>query len=429
MYNKNNPSNCQENNNYFKDNFTKSINSKANIWKNLKAGSRKVATKFLNSDREREKKRGERIFNCGSQLNYGFDNNDFLKMATYNNSEFEKLHRLSNTLFDISYETTIKSLETLLKANELKQKFKSAHFCKSRLCPICQWRNSLKKRAEMYEILPEIKKDNPTMRFLFLTLTIKNCYMSELKTTIKQLNDGLRKMLKDKRLRFIKGAIKSLEITQGKSEKGTAHPHLHLLLAVSSTYFKGTNYIKYEEWRELWKQYLNIDYDPQINIQSISNDPEKDILRELLKTSLYIEKEQLNSFDEDLFIEYSRQIENSRTYELMGIFKDYRKKRKEGLKQQKEGFLKIDEETGEIVDTELLVNSIIIDYINKEYIYKYDSRLVNRFIKIANNHVELIKAIEDAKRKGLLEIQKELEKQESNEMIAIIQEFMKHNTT
>lgn len=408
-------------NNYFYNDFNKSINEKANIWHNLKSASVKTAKLLLNSDREKEVKRGQRMLSCGSFINYGIDNDDFLKIAMYNNEQFEKLYKTGSTLFNLEYETTIKSLEEMGKLGEIKHKFKSAHFCKSRLCPICQWKKLLRKRAEMYKILPSIKEENKSIRFLFMTLTIRNCQMEELKATIKKLNDGLRAMLKDEKLRFIKGSIKSLEITQGKSEENTAHPHLHLLLAVSSTFFKGCNYLTFEKWRELWKKYLNIDYNPQINVQAIKENT--DIIRELIKTSLYIEKETLDTFDEDIFLQYSRQVDNTRTYELTGIFKEYRKKTKTNDKSTEV----IDDETGETIDLDMLINSIVVEYLNNQYVYKYKDGIINRFLKIAQNHIKLIQAIEKAKEMGLIEEQKRLEKEENDEMLNIIKEFIKYN--
>lgn len=412
---KNNKS--QEKINYFQDEFSKQINEKANIWKNLKYNSVKTAKLLLNSEREREKRRGERMLHCGEFITYGINNDDFLKVAIKNNEEFEKINKMGKTLFNLEYETTIKTIEELTKTKEIKHHFKNAKFCKSRLCPICQWKKSLKKRAEMYKILPTIEKENKNLRFLFLTLTIKNCYMHNLKETINNLNSSLRKMLKDEKLRFIKGIIKSLEITQGKSEKGTAHPHLHLLIAVSSSFFKGYNYLKYEDWRNLWKEYLKTDYDPQINIQAIKKNT--DIIRELLKTSLYIEKDTLEKFDEEIFLEYSRQIDNTRTYELTGIFKDYRKK----IKQENTNIV-IDDENGELVNLDMLINSIFVNFIEDTYKYKYDNNIINKFIKIANNHIRLIEELEKAKEQGLFEKEKEIEKEQSKEMFNIIKEFI-----
>lgn len=414
----NNPRYGKSQENYFKNDFNKSINEKANIWHNLKYASIKTAKLLLKSNIEREQKRGERMLSCGSYLQYGLNNDDFLKIAMYNNEQFERLYKAGSTLFNIEYETTIKSLEEMGKLGEIKHKFKSAHFCKSRLCPICQWKKSLRKRAEMYKILPSIKEENKSIRFLFMTLTIKNCRMEELKATIKKLNDGLRAMLKDEKLRFIKGSIKSLEITQGKSEKNTAHPHLHLLLAVSSTFFKGCNYLTFEKWRELWKKYLNIDYDPQINVQAIKENT--DIIRELIKTSLYIEKETLEKFNEDIFLQYSRQVDNTRTYELTGIFKEYRKKTKNDNQTNEV----IDDETGETIDLDMLINSIVVEYVDNQYKYKYKDGIINKFMKIAQNHIKLIESMEKVKELGLIEEQKELEKEESNEMLSIIKEFI-----
>lgn len=420
---KNNSIKSQEKiNNCFSNYFNKKINEKANIWRNLKYASTKTAELLLKSNREKEIKRGQRMLSCGSFINYGIDNDDFLKIAMYNNKQFEELYKAGSRLFNLEYETTIKSLEEISKLGEIQHKFKSAHFCKSKLCPICQWKKSLRKRAEAYQILPKIIKENKGIRFLFITLTIRNCEMEDLKITIKKLNDGLKEMLKDEKLKVVKGMIKALEITQGKSKENTAHPHFHLLLAVSSTYFKGCNYLTYDKWRRLWKKYIKIDYEPQIDIQAVKKD--ENIIRELIKTTLYIEKETIEEFDEKVFLEYSRQIDNTRMYEFTGIFREYRKKTTNNISKTKQT---IDDETGETIDLDMLINSIVVEYLNNQYIYKYKDGIINKFIKIAQNHIKLIQAIEKAKEMGLIEEQKRLEKEESDEMLNIIKEFIKYN--
>src|SRR5699024_11441802 len=47
-------------------------------------------------------------------------------------------------------------------------------FCKSRLCPMCNWRRAMKHGIQSQKVVAEVIKQKPTVRWLFLTLTVKN---------------------------------------------------------------------------------------------------------------------------------------------------------------------------------------------------------------------------------------------------------------
>lgn len=179
-------------------------------------------------------------------------------------------------------------------------KLKDARFCKTPNCPMCQWRRSLKWRAKFLEILPEVQEQFSTHRWLFLTLTIRNCGIDDLRATIKRLNEAFNRLSKLARFPMV-GYVKSVEVTRtwdcydsftGKylgrhgtkwvyeqeREHNTAirlvptdevHPHLHIVGLVQSSYFGGKYYVKHSEWVEMWKKSLRIDYDPMVNIQVV----------------------------------------------------------------------------------------------------------------------------------------------------------------
>ena len=65
-----------------------------------------------------------------------------------------------------------------------KLKLSSAWFCRVRHCPVCQWRRALQWQARLYQALPRLMIDYPDARFLFLTLTVKNCVVSALRSTL-----------------------------------------------------------------------------------------------------------------------------------------------------------------------------------------------------------------------------------------------------
>ena len=69
-----------------------------------------------------------------------------------------------------------------------KLKLAEAKFCRVRHCPVCQWRRSLMWKARAYEALPGVINDFPKHRWLFLTLTVKNVPIQELRSTLDSMN-------------------------------------------------------------------------------------------------------------------------------------------------------------------------------------------------------------------------------------------------
>ncbi|MFO5759780.1 protein rep, partial [Klebsiella pneumoniae] len=64
---------------------------------------------------------------------------------------------------------------TLKETGETRLRLREAHFCRVRHCPVCQWRRSLMWQARFYQSLPRIVADYPDSRWMFLTLTVRNC--------------------------------------------------------------------------------------------------------------------------------------------------------------------------------------------------------------------------------------------------------------
>ena len=153
------------------------------------------------------------------------------------------------------------------KDSELVHKLVRAEFCKFRYCPICTWRKSLKLKALFMSRVDEIIAQNPNLTYLFLTLTMKNDDVEKIKEMLDTLNDSFRKVTRQKFYKkTVKGHIKTIEITRSKN--GEAHPHLHILLAVTRDYF-GTYYKSTKEWSETWKGALGVDYDPVVDIRKV----------------------------------------------------------------------------------------------------------------------------------------------------------------
>lgn len=177
-------------------------------------------------------------------------------------------------LFDLEH-----CADTLLFAEnaEGKKKLKSANFCRLRLCPMCQWRRSLKMFGQVQTITDKILERDKSTRFLFATFTVKNVDAENLETCINILNNKFLYLVSrnktfapaKKLKQNLLGYLKAVEVTYNTKDK-TYHPHLHVIFAVKSTFFKNKqNYMTKKEWINLWQQALGVDYKPQTDIRAI----------------------------------------------------------------------------------------------------------------------------------------------------------------
>lgn len=212
-----------------------------------------------------------------------------------------------------------------------KKKLYQAWFCKSRLCPMCQWRRSLKVTYELKKVLKTAIEEYPKAKFLFLTLTVKNCTGTELKSTLKKLTGSFHKLSKYKKVtKNLLGYVRSTEITVNETD-GSYHPHIHVLLMVKSTYFKGhDNYITQNEWAELWKRASKLDYTPMVSLKQIYDNKGKGALN---SAALEVAKYQLKSkdylnddVDDEINLRHLKDLEEAlagtRQYGYGGVLKE-----------------------------------------------------------------------------------------------------------
>lgn len=162
------------------------------------------------------------------------------------------------------------TLEFALLSNG-RRELRRAWFCRVRLCPMCMWRRSLKLAARMKKAVESVKAARPSVRFLFVTFTQKNCVGLELGSVLSQMSSSFSKVLKNKRLaKVVLGYMRSIEVTVNR-EDWTCHPHIHAVLAVRADYFTGRNYLQHDGWRELWQSVMGLDYLPQVNVKVLKD--------------------------------------------------------------------------------------------------------------------------------------------------------------
>ena len=237
------------------------------------------------------------------------------KVATYYRGieEFEKYAER------IDFCSQLLDFCLVVEEQEYKLKLDMARFCRVRHCPVCQYRRSVMWKAKAYKILPSVVEAYPRYRWLFLTLTVRNCQITELRNTLQWMNKSWQRMIQRKKFLAV-GWIRSTEVTRGRDE--LAHPHFHCLLLVKPSYF-GKSYIKQKDWVEFWRSSLRIDYTPVVDIRAIkrSNSP-NELIPEILK---YTVKESDLVADREWFLELTRQMYKMRTVATGGVLKQYLK--------------------------------------------------------------------------------------------------------
>ena len=176
----------------------------------------------------------------------------------YNDKKLDKIKDCSVQLWKETWEHTA--------TQEQKELFSSKN-CNLRFCPVCSWRKALKSSAILFTNLSKMENCN----FLFLTLTLKNCDLFDLKDTFKLMSESFARLRKTAEwIKNIKGYVRAIEITV--ADDGKMNPHFHVLLQVVSSYGKNKKkgfYITQSQFTDLWQKSLKIDYKPIVHIQSI----------------------------------------------------------------------------------------------------------------------------------------------------------------
>ncbi|MEK0111613.1 protein rep [Streptococcus suis] len=205
-------------------------------------------------------------------------------------------------------------------------KLYQAYFCKNKLCPMCNWRRSMKYSYQTSRIIDEAIKQQPKGRFLFLTLTVKNVPGELLNDTISQLTKSFDRLFK--RAKVMKNLIaylRSVEVTHNELTN-TYHPHIHVLLMVRPSYFQSKNdYITQLEWSDLWANSLKIDYTPVVDIRPIKS-TDKGLKGAILETAKYPTKPIQLTLDNASVVEYLyKGLYRKRQLGFGGLFKEIKK--------------------------------------------------------------------------------------------------------
>lgn len=192
-----------------------------------------------------------------------------LLMADHH-AEVEELMKKAERMYDCGNYLVFKMKDGTMKLYQ-------AYFCKARLCPMCNWRRSLKIAFQNKKIIQTVN-EREKVKWVFLTLTVRNVDGENLKDTMDQMTKAWNNFSRYAKFkRSVKGYFRAMEVTRNWDKEsewyGTYHPHFHVLMAVPNDYF-GRNYIKQAEWTDMWQRAMKIDYTPIVHIARVK--PKKD---------------------------------------------------------------------------------------------------------------------------------------------------------
>jgi plasmid rolling circle replication initiator protein Rep len=149
-----------------------------------------------------------------------------------------------------------------------EKKLVGADFCRNPLCPMCMWRKGLLTAHQVCNVAHEALQRHPTLRFLFLTLTVPNVSGDQLGDEITHLVQSHRRLFQRKQVKqAVKGTFRAMEVTYN-IDRDDYHPHFHILLAVPPSYFS-KNYIKRDDWLKLWQESTRYDNITQVDIRRV----------------------------------------------------------------------------------------------------------------------------------------------------------------
>ena len=219
-----------------------------------------------------------------------------------------------------------------LPTEERGRKLKSANFCDVRWCSMCAWRKSRKYASETRSVLTQLEALRP-VRYVFLTLTMRNIPLPELKTAIKTMNRAFNLLTKSPEFEgVVLGYVRALEALGGNTQAGEAHPHFHVLLVVKPEYFSGKGYITQARWAELWQRCLRVDYLPVVDVRKVKPKREGRTARDsgILETVKYIAKPQdIGRLCQSDFEELDRQMKGIKQYTQGGMLKGFEPEKSE----------------------------------------------------------------------------------------------------
>ena len=202
------------------------------------------------------------------------------------------------------------NLEMPLEGEHLGEPLlKGARVCNRRLCPFCEWRRTRVWRARLLKGLGAFQVDHPKHSGVFLTLTVRNCAVHELRDTVRHLHESLKRLTKTvawptehwMRRTEVTASVahpSSSALTLGASTEEplplgggriqSLHPHIHCLLLVRPSYWS-RDYISQLRWQQEWQMAARLDYPPVVDVRRAKAKPGNESPDEIAPISAVVE--------------------------------------------------------------------------------------------------------------------------------------------
>jgi hypothetical protein len=227
-----------------------------------------------------------------------------------------------------------------IQTNERIIKKDINHTCKSKYCVICEKRKNSLYFQNMMENIVELPKEYGIM---FMTLTVENCKLTDLKKTLKIMSESQNRMRgrlntylmgrKKKQLGYF-GCTEITYLNKNGTKKivngeQMAHPHKHLEIVVPMEKLREKS-ISQKELTRMWNECLQGEMKGFVDIRTTNGDISslKELIKYTTKHTEYIDlKEE--------FREIKNQLKGFQMYQSSGYFKCNMTKFKEKMKLEK----------------------------------------------------------------------------------------------
>jgi len=198
---------------------------------------------------------------------------------------------------------------------------RSTNLCRDKLCPVCRWRLSLRRYAEMVQTCDIMRASAPDLRYKFMTLTVKNCAPEDLDSTLRAMASAWNRITQRKFFKqAVEGTARSVEITYNK-KTGEVHPHYHVIIALHPT-CTAAETEGLRNLSQMWQRALKVTYGPIVDVRDIEDKGITDISAAVCETFKYAVKDKtLEDMPLKAFSAMVAGINGKRMTSFSGIFK------------------------------------------------------------------------------------------------------------
>ena len=205
-----------------------------------------------------------------------------------------------------------------------------ANLCRDRFCPICSWRLALQRVGEMQRLVETLKNGYPDLTYSLITLTVKNCEVSDFSDTLKLMSKAWNLAMAQRKLRpRIFGWARSTELTYNKVTH-QLHPHYHIITAWKADEDrKACEEAVVDEWLKASQKHGLITDIKAQDARSIADGYETEVDK-VLKATVEVFKYAVKTNDMDAmplkeFRVLTEQFASKRTCDFGGKFRELKK--------------------------------------------------------------------------------------------------------